>query len=63
MIHGGNVALTGPFHETGSVQHINALTSNNGIGAYFNANRCSKIYGNSTTVQPNSYTVRKIIKY
>lgn len=29
----------------------------------FYASRSSSIYGNSTTVQPNSYTVRKIIKY
>ena len=29
----------------------------------FNARRCSTVYGNSTTVQPNSFTVRYIIKY
>ena len=39
----------------------------NSAGCYttvtFNASRSSTLYGNSTTVQPNSYTVRKIIKY
>ena len=29
----------------------------------FNAGKSNSIYGNSNTVQPNSYTVRKIIKY
>ena len=29
----------------------------------FNARRYSTVYGNSTTVQPNSFTVRYIIKY
>ena len=28
----------------------------------FNASRCSSIFGNSTTVQPNSYTVLYIMK-
>ena len=30
---------------------------------HMNASRSSSIYGNSTTVQPNSFTVRYIIKY
>ena len=29
----------------------------------FNANKSNSIYGNSNTVQPNSFTVRYIIKY
>lgn len=31
--------------------------------AYFDASRCSYIYGNSTTVQPPAYTVRYYICY
>lgn len=30
---------------------------------YFNASNSNSIYGSSTTVQPNSFTVRYIIKY
>ena len=29
---------------------------------YFNAARCSAVYGRSTTVQPSAYTVRYYIK-
>lgn len=42
-------------------------TSNNIASAYngidFDASHSSNIYGSSTTVQPNSFTVRYIIKY
>ena len=39
---------------------------NGGTAQYafsFNANKSSSIYGKSTTVQPNSFTVKYIIKY
>lgn len=34
-----------------------------GYDLYFNAARCSSIYGNSSTVQPPALTMRFIIKY
>ena len=40
--------------------------TNGGTSQYafsFNANKSSTIYGSSNTVQPNSFTVRYIIKY
>ena len=43
-----------------------AEKTNGGTAQYafsFNANRSSTIYGASTTVQPNSFTVKYIIKY
>ena len=43
-----------------------AEKTNGGTAQYafsFNANKSSTIYGSSNTVQPNSFTVRYIIKY
>ena len=40
--------------------------TNGGTAQYafsFNANKSSTIYGSSNTVQPNSFTVKYIIKY
>ena len=42
---------------------VSSSASVNDFMIHFDASRCSSIYGNSTTVQPPSYTVRKIIKY
>ena len=41
----------------------NASSSGTGTTLYMDASKSNCIYGNSTTVQPPSYTVRKIIKY
>ena len=43
------------------MQYIYATNSNPKIT--FNAANSNPIYGNSTTVQPNSFAVRYIIKY
>ena len=56
-------STSGAFYDyqtkTANYQSANGTAKNFGI----DASRCSSIYGNSTTVQPASYTVRKIIKY
>ena len=38
-------------------------TADSFFNIVFNANKSNSIYGNSNTVQPNSFTVRYIIKY
>lgn len=44
---------------------ISATNQTNNLldGVKLDASRSSSVYGNSTTVQPNSFTVRYIIKY
>ena len=42
---------------------LDSTSSKDRVHAFFNANNCSTIYGNSDTVQPKSLTLRAIIKY
>lgn len=57
---------TGAFKATqycGSQPAGSSSIYDNEMFTNFNAAWSNSIYGNSSTVQPNSYTVRKIIKY
>ena len=64
LVTGGNVC-TGSFYNTSSTNsRIDASVVDNGnndIG--FSASKSSSIYGNSTTVQPNTLVLNYIIKY
>lgn len=60
----GNATPTGAFAKT-STGDWNLSGGNNNVLAVgsFDASRCSSIYGNSTTVQPDTILVRYYIKY
>ena len=64
-VFGGTANNTGAFRWNAfgglvdGTQSVGALTDGHGD---FDASRCSVIYGNSTTVQPASYTVLFIMK-
>ena len=54
----------GAFYRSAEQQRSeNASGGNYGDNMGFDASRCSSIYGNSTTVQPKSVTVKFCIKY
>lgn len=61
----GSTSCTGSFYYTSSTNsRISAsvvANANNDIG--FSASKSSSIYGDSTTVQPNSLIFNYIIKY
>ena len=69
----GNMLGIGANHSNGALFITSANNTwwvkdqpNGGTSQYafsFNANKSSSIYGNSTTVQPPSFTTRFIIKY
>lgn len=63
----GNVnGALGARKGTGSFLAIVGATSTTVVtpdNIFFNASNSNSIYGSSTTVQPNSFTVRYIIKY
>ena len=66
---GGVQKQEGAFYPDDTVANqvpaLNEALSYNSIDRtiIFNASKSSSLYGNSTTVQPNSFTVRYIIKY
>ena len=73
-INGGNSGYgdvngaLGARAGTGSFQSIMTATYTpetnvNPENIFFNASNSNSIYGSSTTVQPNSFTIRYIIKY
>lgn len=54
---------TGAFYSVlANFKHIGAPIEGNNYITHFDASRSSLIYGNSTTVQPASVTVRRFIK-
>lgn len=56
-----NAIWRGAFYGIGTPQGA-AYHDRGGVNAYFDASRCSPIYGRSSTVQPPAYTVYYIIK-
>ena len=64
LVTGGN-GCTGSFYYTSSTNsRISASVVDNGINDIgFSASKSSSIYGNSTTVQPNTLVLNYIIKY
>ena len=56
--------VTGAFSLNNWSETVHATTTGAGYHSFaLNAKKGNKIYGASTTVQPNSFTVRYIIKY
>lgn len=54
--------VSGAFSDLGSGGHTKAKTDWDGQNIFFDASRCSSIYGRSSTVQPPAVTVRYLIK-
>lgn len=54
--------VSGAFSDLGSGGHTKAKTDWDGQNIFFDASRCSSIYGHSSTVQPPAVTVRYLIK-
>lgn len=61
-INDGSSGKTGAFYFTGTRYNGADGSGDSGGLIGFDASRSSKVYGNSTTVQPASYTVYYIIK-
>ena len=64
LLYAPNISATGAF-KSSQRWHANFTTTvgTDSATLVFNANDYNSIYGNSDTVQPNSFTVRYIIKY
>lgn len=59
----GSPFPTGAFYSVpANFAHISSSIEGGNYITHFDASRCSSIYGNSTTVQPASVTVRRFIK-
>ena len=54
--------LSGAFYNNDGSYGIGGNKGDGRLRAYFDASRCSSVYGKSSTVQPPSYTVRYYIK-
>ena len=59
---GYNSTVTGAFVANNKYNNAGGNKGDHRQGIYFNASRCSPIYGRSDTVQPPSVTVRYFIK-
>ena len=55
--------FTGAFYQGSSEKGLNYYGSSTRATVSFDASRSNAIYGNSTTVQPNSITARYYVKY
>ena len=66
LIHasGGTGVFSGNYasYTCNSIQQSDQVFSDGTPYINFDASKCNSIYGNSTTVQPNSYTVMYIMK-
>lgn len=62
--NGGTGVFSGPHtgYDCNTIQQSDNVYPNGSPYIYFDASKCNSIYGNSTTVQPESYTVLYIMK-